>query len=129
MRNENGSAPSSPSEAAAVRWPEVELYVTCEPCIMCAGAISLMGVKRVFYGCSNDKFGGCGSVYHFPETGCGRCCSPDESLASPFLKTSSFTCKKGLYAGEAIKLLQDFYIKGNTRAPKPHRKVIQEQEE
>ena len=47
----------------------VELYVTCEPCIMCAGAISLMGVKSVFYGCSNDKFGGCGSVYAVSEEG------------------------------------------------------------
>mmetsp|Transcript_9687 Transcript_9687/g.17848 ORF Transcript_9687/g.17848 Transcript_9687/m.17848 type:complete len:192 (-) Transcript_9687:445-1020(-) len=39
-----------------------ELYVTCEPCIMCAGALSRVKIKRIHYGCSNDKFGGCGSV-------------------------------------------------------------------
>ncbi|KAG5564994.1 hypothetical protein RHGRI_001012 [Rhododendron griersonianum] len=38
------------------------LYVTCEPCIMCAAALSILGVKEVYYGCANDKFGGCGSI-------------------------------------------------------------------
>jgi tRNA-specific adenosine deaminase 2 len=38
------------------------LYVTCEPCIMCASALSLLGLKRVVFGCPNDKFGGNGSV-------------------------------------------------------------------
>ncbi|KAJ0681913.1 putative tRNA(adenine(34)) deaminase [Helianthus annuus] len=38
------------------------LYVTCEPCIMCAGALSFLGIKEVYYGCANDKFGGCGSI-------------------------------------------------------------------
>lgn len=38
------------------------LYVTVEPCIMCASALRQMGIKAVFYGCGNDRFGGCGSV-------------------------------------------------------------------
>ena len=38
------------------------LYVTVEPCIMCASALRQMGIKEVFYGCANDRFGGCGSV-------------------------------------------------------------------
>ena len=38
------------------------LYVTVEPCIMCASALRQMGIKQVFYGCANDRFGGCGSV-------------------------------------------------------------------
>lgn len=38
------------------------LYVTVEPCIMCAAALRQLGIKEVFYGCSNDRFGGCGSV-------------------------------------------------------------------
>ena len=50
-----------------------ELYVTCEPCIMCAGALSLLGFKRVIYGCPNDKFGGCGSVLDIHVKGCGSC--------------------------------------------------------
>lgn len=50
-----------------------QLYVTIEPCIMCAGALSLMGFKRVYYGARNDKFGGCGSIMQVHESGCGCC--------------------------------------------------------
>ena len=39
-----------------------DLYVTVEPCIMCAAALRLVGVRRVFFGCINERFGGCGSV-------------------------------------------------------------------
>ena len=55
-----------------VRWEDVELYVSCEPCIMCAGAISLMGVKSVVFGCCNDKFGGCGTVLAASDKGKGN---------------------------------------------------------
>ncbi len=41
---------------------ETALYVTVEPCIMCASALRQLGIKEVFYGCENDRFGGCGSV-------------------------------------------------------------------
>lgn len=37
-------------------------YVTCEPCIMCAAALREVKIKMVVFGCSNDRFGGCGSV-------------------------------------------------------------------
>lgn len=38
------------------------LYVTLEPCAMCAGAIVLARVPRVVYGCADPKAGACGSV-------------------------------------------------------------------
>jgi len=38
------------------------LFVTIEPCIMCAAALSAIGVAHVIFGPGNDKFGGCGSV-------------------------------------------------------------------
>ena len=41
---------------------ECDVYVTCEPCIMCAGALALVRVRRVVFGCRNDRFGGCGSI-------------------------------------------------------------------
>ena len=50
-----------------------ELYVTCEPCIMCAGALSLLGFAAVYFGCNNDRFGGCGSILSVHERGCGTC--------------------------------------------------------
>jgi tRNA(adenine34) deaminase len=38
------------------------LYVTLEPCAMCAGAIVLARIPRVVYGASDPKAGACGSV-------------------------------------------------------------------
>jgi tRNA(adenine34) deaminase len=38
------------------------LYVTLEPCVMCAGAIMLARIARVVYGAADPKTGACGSV-------------------------------------------------------------------
>ncbi|KAI8066267.1 cytidine deaminase-like protein [Gilbertella persicaria] len=42
----------------------VDLYVTVEPCVMCASALRQIGIRHVYFGCGNDKFGGNGSVFH-----------------------------------------------------------------
>lgn len=44
------------------RLPGCELYVTLEPCVMCAGAIMHARIRRVVYGASDPKTGACGSV-------------------------------------------------------------------
>lgn len=44
------------------RLPECSLYVTLEPCIMCAGAIMHARLKRIVYGASDPKTGAAGSV-------------------------------------------------------------------
>jgi tRNA(adenine34) deaminase len=44
------------------RLPETTLYVTLEPCAMCAGAIVLARVPRVVYGTADPKAGAAGSV-------------------------------------------------------------------
>ena len=41
---------------------DAALYVTLEPCAMCAGAIVLARVPRVVYGASDPKAGAAGSV-------------------------------------------------------------------
>ncbi|AKK19960.1 nucleoside deaminase [Candidatus Liberibacter africanus] len=38
--------------------PDVDLYVTLEPCTMCAVAISFARIRRLYYGASNPKGGG-----------------------------------------------------------------------
>lgn len=47
------------------RWrlQEATLYVTLEPCLMCAGALVLARVDRLVYGCRDPKAGALGSVY------------------------------------------------------------------
>ena len=39
------------------RLPDCDLYVTLEPCIMCAGAISHARIRRLYYGASDRKAG------------------------------------------------------------------------
>lgn len=72
---------------------ECTLYVTLEPCPMCAGAIINARIPRVVYGASDSKSGACGSV-----------CD---------LFSMSFnhrpTVKKGLCEEECAALLQEFF--------------------
>jgi tRNA(adenine34) deaminase len=44
------------------RLPDCELYVTLEPCVMCAGAIMQARVRRLVFGARDPKTGACGSV-------------------------------------------------------------------
>lgn len=39
-----------------------DLYVTVEPCVMCASALKQYRIRSVYYGCANDRFGGTGGV-------------------------------------------------------------------
>ena len=47
------------------RWrlPDATVYVTMEPCLMCAGALVLARVNRLVYGCRDERAGALGSVY------------------------------------------------------------------
>lgn len=63
-------------------------FTTCEPCIMCASALSLVKIctlsvlfcflysdlAQVYFGCSNQRFGGCGSVLNVSESGIEGTC-------------------------------------------------------
>lgn len=51
-------------ESDSWRLLDATLYVTKEPCIMCAGAIINARISRLVYGCRDDKAGGVDSVYH-----------------------------------------------------------------
>jgi len=44
------------------RLPDCELYVTLEPCAMCAGAMLHARLKKVIFGAHDPKTGACGSV-------------------------------------------------------------------
>ena len=73
--------------------------------MMCAGALRLSGMIRVVYGCSNDRFGGCGSVLNIAED------------AMPELLP--LQCTSGVEGEEAMRLLKTFYMNTNTNAPQP----------
>ncbi|XP_006459785.1 hypothetical protein AGABI2DRAFT_219136 [Agaricus bisporus var. bisporus H97] len=86
------------------------LYVTVEPCIMCAAALRQLGIKNVFYGCANDRFGGCGSVL-----------GVNEGLGHP--SHPPFKAIGGYFHAEAIMLLRRFYVTENNNAPVPRSKT------
>ncbi|XP_009081149.1 PREDICTED: tRNA-specific adenosine deaminase 2, partial [Acanthisitta chloris] len=86
-------------------FPQLVLYVTVEPCIMCAAALRLMKIPRVIFGCQNQRFGGCGSVLSI---------SSDDMVDTG----DPFECISGYRAEEAIELLKAFYRQENPNAPK-----------
>lgn len=90
---------------------QCDLYVTCEPCIMCAAALSMVGINRVFFGCKNDRFGGCGSLLNLHR--------PD---ALPSTKHHGFAIYGGVLEEEAVRLLRSFYNRENFHAPDHKRK-------
>ena len=71
-RREEKQAVSSHAEMEAMaqanaalgtwRLEDCDLYVTLEPCPMCAGAILNARIRRVFYGTRDDVMGACGGV-------------------------------------------------------------------
>jgi len=70
------------------------MYVTLEPCPMCAGALVLSRMYRVVYGCDDPKTGACKSLYNIVQ---------DERLNHRLEVTS------GVLAEECSKLLQGFF--------------------
>src|SRR3982751_5838904 len=52
------------AEAAVGDWrlTECDLYVTKEPCVMCAGALVNARVRRVIFGCKDERAGAAGSI-------------------------------------------------------------------
>ncbi len=75
------------------------LYVTVEPCLMCAGALVQARVRRLVYGCREPKFGALGSSCDLHGAGGplagvevrGGICAEDASL----LLTSFFRARRG----------------------------------
>lgn len=87
---------------------DTDLYVTVEPCIMCASALRQLQIRTVYYGCRNERFGGCGGVL-------------DIHAEEP-----PFACVGGIFRAEAIMLLRRFYVQENGRAPQPIGKKMRE---
>jgi tRNA(adenine34) deaminase len=76
------------------RLVDCTLYVTLEPCAMCAGAIQHSRIANLIYGASDPKTGACGSVVNLMS---------EEKLNHHTIVTS------GVLAEEAGKILSDFF--------------------
>jgi tRNA(adenine34) deaminase len=85
------------------RLPDCTLYVTIEPCAMCAGAILHARIARLVFGARDPKTGACGSVV---------------DLFADTRLNHHATAKAGVLADECGKLLSDFFA---ARRAGPHR--------
>lgn len=75
------------------RLRDCTLYVTLEPCPMCAGALVMSQLSRCVYGAADERQGCCGSVYDLPGDGALHGATRWEA---------------GVMAEECRQLLQDF---------------------
>jgi len=80
--------------AGNYRLPDCSLYVTIEPCVMCAGAILHARIPRLVFGARDPKTGACGSVV--------------DLFVEPRLNHHT-TVLGGVLADECGKLLADFF--------------------
>ena len=82
------------------RLESCSIYVTVEPCIMCAGAIVLSRIKRLVFGAYDIKNGACGSLYDIVS---------DKRLNHQVEITS------GILETECVELIQSFFKKVRTK--------------
>ena len=98
--------PTAHAEITAIRNAALELggwrllgcslYVTCEPCAMCAGAMVLARIKKVVIGAADPKSGACGSVFN---------------IASDSRLNHCVEVETGVMREECERMMKDFFKK------------------
>ena len=109
-RRERESDPTAHAEVLALRgasqtlqsWrlENVTLYVTLEPCPMCAGALWLARISRLVFGAWDEKAGACGSLFDIPR---------DPRL------NHRMQVKGGVLESECAAILQEFFASRRIR--------------
>jgi tRNA(adenine34) deaminase len=82
------------AQAGDWRLGECTLYVTLEPCAMCAGAIVLARIRRLVFAVPDPKAGMCGSL---------------ENLVDDARLNHRLPVESGVLADEAAAILRDFF--------------------
>ena len=80
--------------AGNYRLEDATLYVTLEPCVMCAGALVAARVKRLVFGTRDLRFGGVRSKFR---------------IADSELLNHRVEIVEGVLAAECVELLQNFF--------------------
>ena len=73
---------------------EASLYVTIEPCSMCAGALVLARIKNLYFGAEDPKAGACGSTFN---------------IINHKKLNHRIKVKKGILEKDCAALLSDFF--------------------
>lgn len=105
-RTESDKDPTAHAEMLAIRqaaarlggWrlPGCQMYVTTEPCSMCAGAIVWSRIEKLYIGTMDPKSGACGSVFNIPQ----------EAKLNHFVEIET-----GIMQAECSQLMKDFFKK------------------
>lgn len=82
------------AELRSWRLDEATLYVTLEPCPMCAGALVMARLGRLVFGAGDPKAGSCGSLYNL-------CADPRLNHELPVTR--------GVMEREAVELLTNWF--------------------
>lgn len=118
---------------------ECVLYVTVEPCVMCASLLRQLRIKKVYFGAVNDKFGGTGGVFRIHKNSTVRP-QPTATTALPAQREGissvgrsttppapgdvrgdggtlepGYDVEGGWGRDEAVTLLRQFYVQENGR--------------
>ncbi|MEB2363468.1 MAG: tRNA adenosine(34) deaminase TadA [Bryobacteraceae bacterium] len=87
---------------ANYRLDDADLYVTLEPCVMCAGALVHARIRRLIFGCRDLRFGGVRSKFH---------------LADSEILNHRVLVVEGILAVECVGILKDFFDERRVARP------------
>lgn len=101
------------AQAAVEDWrlTDCDLYVTKEPCPMCAGAIVHCRIRRVIFGCPDEKGGACGGLLNLLQ---------QDSLNHQCEITA------GILGEESRFLIQNFFAEAREKKKKASRRGIED---
>ena len=92
---------TSASNYLGNKWlSEASIYVTIEPCSMCAGALVLSRLKNLYFGAKDPKSGACGSVIN---------------IINHRKLNHHIKVKKGILEKECSSLLKEFFSRKRTK--------------
>ena len=90
---------SAAQQMSNYRLVDATAYVTVEPCLMCMGALLHARIRRVVFGCFDEKFGAAGSLY---------------DLSSDLRLNHRIAVTAGVLEEEGKEILQKFFRKKRT---------------
>ena len=100
------------AEAVVADWRliDCDLYVTKEPCVMCAGALVHVRIRRLIFGCADPRSGAAGGIINL--------------LQHPAL---NHHCEitSGVLQNECVAILQDFFQKKRASKTNAHEARLQ----
>jgi len=114
-------SPSSERKFGPEVLKECDMYVTVEPCIMCASLLRQFGIRKVFFGATNERFGGTGGVLSIHRRNGARedlnvgTEGEERNQGRREREDGDYEVSGGWLREESIVLLRRFYVQENSK--------------